>query len=222
MKLWRFSDPGDFQYARASRRGSWEGSPPRRVTPLVIEWEPDSDVIGDFSWPGFDSDIIVTERVVMTMKEAAITGFELAPVEMVENSERAKRTSRRTRVKLPYVGPRIWELWVTEWAQLDRERSALTVTQIRGAERYEASGVEYQEAVWDPQRMALFKKRHPRLHGQGLYVRAGTAVFRIPEFPAWVFCTDDVKKLIERHRFTNVSFLEMGDVLDPFPFVAGN
>ena len=83
MKLWRFSDPRDYQYARASRRGTWEGRPPRRVKPLVIEWEPDSNVIGDFTWPGFDSDIVITDRVGAAMKEAGVTGLDLAPVENV-------------------------------------------------------------------------------------------------------------------------------------------
>jgi hypothetical protein len=215
MKLWRFSDPGDYQYARASRRGTWEGQPPRRVKPLVIEWEPDSNVIGDFTWPGFDSDIVITDRVGTAMKEAGVTGLELAPVEMVENSRKSKRTSRMKQVKLPYTGPPLWDLWVTGRARVDRERSTITTNHVGTDERYEVSGIERWEVVWDQQRMELMKKRYPRVGGQGLFVRTRTGIFRVPEFPAWVFCTDDVKELIEEHRFTNVSFLEMGDVLDP-------
>lgn len=215
MKLWRLSDPSDFRYARASRRGTWEGTPPRRVQPLVIEWEPDSEVVGDFVWPGFDTDIVIAERVGKALKEAGVTGFELAPVRMVENSEKSKRTSRRPGVKLPYAGPQLWELWVTAWAELDRKRSTVKVvgTQPDGTEQYEVSGVEGREAIWDQQRLELVKKRRPRIDGQGLFVRTEAGIFRAAEFPGWIFCTDETKELIESHDFTNVSFLEMGEVL---------
>lgn len=214
MKLWRFSDPSA-EYARAGRHGgTWqEGEPSRRVKPLTIEWLPDSDVVGDFTWPGLDTDIVITDRVGKALKEAGVTGFDLAPVEMVENSEGSKHASPQ--VKLPYVGPQLWDLWVTAWSKLDRERSTVEVVgkQPDGTEQYEVSGVERREAIWDQERMELVKKRHPRIEGHGLFVRAETRILRVAEFPGWILCTDDVKELIERHSFTNVSFLEMGDVL---------
>ena len=83
--------------------------------------------------------------------------------------------------------------------------------------RYEVSGVERLKVTWDQQRMELVKERHARVDGQGLFVQSGSGVFRIPECSAWIFCNDDVKKLIEDHCCTNVSFLEMGDVLDTPP-----
>lgn len=216
MKLWRFSDPSDYRYARAGRHGgTWqEGEPWRRAKPLSIVWLPDSDVVGDFTWPGFDTDIAITERVGKTFHEAEVAGFELAPVEMVENSEASKRASKKPRVKLPYAGPQLWDLWVTAWAELDRERSTVKLIgkQPDGTEQYEVAGVERREAIWNQQRMDLVKTRHPRIEGQGLFVRSDTGVFRIAEFPGWIFCTDEVKQLIESHDFTNVSFLEMGDV----------
>lgn len=217
MKLWRFSDPSDFRYARASRRGTWEGTPSRRVRPLVIEWEPESDVVGDFTWPGFDTDIVITDRVGKALKQAGLSGFELAPVEMVENSEESKRASIRPRVKLPYVGPPLWDLWITAWAQLDCDHSTVKLTgkQPDGTEQYEVSGVEHREAIWDRERMELIKQRHPRIDGQGLFVRTDTAMFRLAQFPGWIFCTDEVKHRIESCEFTNVSFLQMGDVLRP-------
>jgi hypothetical protein len=181
----------------------------------VIEWEPDSDIVGDFAWPGFDTDIVITDHVGNVLKEAGVNGFELAPVEMVSNSEESKRASKKPRVKLPYAGPQLWDLWVTAWAELDRERSTVKLIgkQPDGSEHYEVSGVERREANWDQQRMELVKKRHPRIEGQGLFVRSDEGIFRVAEFPGWILCTDEVKQLIESHDFTNVSFLEMGEVL---------
>jgi hypothetical protein len=179
----------------------------------VIEWEPDSDLVGDFAWPAFDTDIVITDRVGNALQEAGVAGFQLAPVEMVENSEKSKRASRKPRVKLPYTGPQLWDLWVTTWAELDRDRSTVKLIgkQPDGTEQYEVCGVERREATWDQERMALVKRKHPRVEGQGLFVRTNTGIFRLAEFPGWILCTDDVKQLIESRDFTNVSFLQMGE-----------
>jgi hypothetical protein len=214
MRLWRFSDPGDCGYARATRRGSWEGNPSRRVTPLIIEWEPDSDVLGDFTWPGFDSDIVVTDAVAKALQGSGVPGFELGAVKMQENSEPAKRRSKRPRVKLPYSGPQLWDLWVTAWTSPDRDRSTITEVQREDGSRYfEVAGVQRREKTWDQRRMELVTVLHPRVEGKGLFVPPIRGIFRVRDVPGWIFCTDDVKRLIEEHGFTNVSFLEMGDVL---------
>ena len=65
MKLWRFADPFDYHFARAGRvGGTWqEGEYRFRRKAIVIEWEPDSDVVGDFTWPGLDTDVVVTAQV---------------------------------------------------------------------------------------------------------------------------------------------------------------
>jgi hypothetical protein len=218
MKLWRFSDPSDQQYARAGRNGGTfqEGEPWRRAKPLAIEWLPGSDVVGDFSWPGLDTDVVITARVGKALEAAGITGFELGPLEMVDTSAASKGASRKPRVQLPYVGPHLSDLWVTAWAQLDRPRSTVRLVgqQPDGSELYDVSGIERREAMWDGQRMELIKKRHPRIDGEGLFVRADAGIFRIAEFRGWIFCSDEVKQLIEKHAFTNVSFLEMGDLLE--------
>lgn len=214
MKLWRFSDPKDFSYARASRRGTWQGTPARRIRPLIVEWEPDSDVIGDFTWPGFDSDAIVTDDVGKTLQRAGVPGFELAPVQMVENSEQLKRHSKKPRVLLPYVGPQLWDLWVTAWTQIDRARSTVKEIQAEdGSESFQVSGVQRTDKIWDQVKGYLITREVPRTEGQGLFIPTTRGIFRISEFPAWIFCTDDVKQVVEAHGFTNVSFLEMGDVL---------
>jgi hypothetical protein len=215
MRIWQFSDPHDHRFARATRRGTWEGKPSRRVQPLVVEWEPDSNLVGDFTWPGFGSDIMITDRVGEALLAAAVSGFELGPVVMQENSERAKRRSKKPRVQLPYRGSQLWDLWVTAWANIDLDRSTVrTVSRADGSEYFEVSGVERLETTWDQQRMELVERRHSRVEGHGLFVASVRGIVRVQEFPGCILCTDDVKRLIEEHGFTNVSFLEMGDVLD--------
>ncbi len=217
MKIWKLSEPFDQRCARATRvGGTWqEGEYKERRRPLTIEWEPDSDVVGDFIWPGFDTDIALTQRVGELLADAHVEGYELRPVQMRQNSDPRKCRSKKPMVKLPYRGPQLWDLWVTRWTQLDRQRS--TVTEERredGSVSYKVSGVERVETSWDQQRMKLVKLMHPRVQGHGIFVPEIRGVFRVEEVPAWIFCTDVVKRLIEEHGLTNVSFLEMGDLLD--------
>lgn len=58
----------------------------------------------------------------------------------------------------------------------------------------------------------------PREEGKGVYVRSedlrDTDIFRLYELSGSVFCVEKVKVLIEERQFTNVSFLEMGKVLE--------
>lgn len=215
MKLWRFTDPCKYEYARASRVGSWEGEPPRRVRPLVMEWEPDSDVVGDFTWPGFDSDVVITDQVANVLRAARVPGFQLGPVEMRENSEAGKRRSKKPMVRLPYQGPRLWDLWVTTWTRIDMGRSTVTgERRTDGTLAYKVSGVQREETSWSQQRMELVRTMVPRREGEGLFVPPVRGIFRLEEVPAWAFCTDDVKRLIEQHGFTNVAFLEMGETVN--------
>lgn len=217
MKLWRFTDPCDYRFARASRvGGTWQDGEYRfRSRNILIEWEPDSDVVGDFTWPGLDTDLVVTDRVGKALHDAGISGFELRSVEMQENSEPAKRRSKKPRVRLPYKGPPLWDFWVTAWTAMDREHSTVDeVVRDDGSRHFELVGAQRREKSWDQQRMELVSVLHPRVAGQGLFVPRTQGVFRVDEFPAWMFCTDDVRALIEKHNFTNVSFLEMGEVLN--------
>lgn len=213
MKLWRFTDPCDYRFARAGRvGGTWQdGEYKIRGRNILINWEPDSDIVGDFTWPGLDTDLVVTDRVGKVLQESGVEGFELRPVEMQET---AKRRSKKLRVRLPFEGPPLWDLWVTAWTVADRELSTIhEVVRDDGSRQFELVGAQRREKIWNQQRMELVSVLHPRVEGQGLFVREMRGVFRVEEFPTWVFCTDDVKVLIENHDFTNVSFLEVGEVL---------
>ena len=228
MKIWRFRDPHDARFARASLRGTWTqstGTCPecgatsqRRVQPLVIEWEPDSDVVGDFVWPGFGSDIAVTDRVIEVLA-ARNSKFELGPVEMYQDPK-LKRTKRsKPRVWLPYKGSPLYDLWVTYQVSVDHERSSISLQNrcsACGIDRYKVSGIERWESNWDQERMELIPTHIERSQDQGLYVRRsdlnGYQLFRVNEAPAWILCTDGVKEAIEAEDLTNVMFLEVGEI----------
>jgi len=231
MKVWRLSDPVDSRFARASRRGSWSqssglcpecgASSQRRIQPLVLEWEPGSDAIGDFTWPGFGSDIAITEPVANLLE--AFGGFETGPVEMVQDSTLKRPSGSRSgkpRVWLPYEGPPLRDLWVTQQVHLDLERSSVRLVKecmTCGRKHYDIDGIERYETGWDKERRESVETRIPRQHGLGIYLAAdalaGVAIFRLHEFPGWILVTDLVKNFVEKEGFTNVSFLEAGETL---------
>ena len=214
VKLWRLAEPFDDRFARAGRvGGTWqEGEYQERRRPLLIEWEPGSDVVGDFTWPGTDTDIVVSDRVGVALRDAGVQGFELKPVEMQEQSDAAKRRSRMPRVQVPYSGVTLWDLWVGSWVRADRKRSTIEERQRPdGAIELELTGVQRRESTWNQTTAQLARIAINRSPGQGLFVSQAREVFRVMEFPGWVLCTDDVKRLVETNAFTNVAFFEMGE-----------
>ncbi len=227
MTLWRFSDPRDFTFARASLRGSWSeagtaceecgASSQRRVQPLVIEWEADSDTVGDFVWPGFGSDLAISDRVAVALEEK-FTGFELGPVEMFQDPKLKRSKKSKPRVWLPYDGPELHDLWVTPSVAIDRERSTVMLASecaTCGAQQYSVDGVEKVELGWDQELKQAMETHIPRSRNAGLFVRREDLradIFRVIEFPAWILCTDEVKRVIEEQKYTNAGFLEVGEV----------
>ena len=233
MKLWRLIEQLETPYAEA-----WLRSPARHVKPaacdycgrgaeyedprpLVIEWEAGSDVVGDFVWPGGGR--VAAQRRVFDIMTANLRGIEPGSVEMVQDPKlkRPTRKTRRTRprVWLPYEGPELVELWV--------QRSVHTApgTAIEpkkpcpkcGHEAWTWSGVEVKQHIWDKEQMKLVPLFIPRDPERGLRIRAsdveGASIFRTIEFPNGILCTDAVRELIERERFTNVDFLDYGDLV---------
>jgi hypothetical protein len=182
-------------------------------------WEPGSDVVGDFVWLGFGSEVVVTEHVLAVV-QAHFEGFEPGPVEMVEEPDQSPGKRRKRRVPLPYRGPALHELWVTAWAHLDRDHSSVELERrcgTCGTEFWSVYGVERWDSDLVAGRGQLVRTKTERLPGAGIFVReadlGGADIFRVHKFPGWVFCTDSVRKLVEKEGFSNVAFLEMGDTI---------
>lgn len=222
------TDPVDRRFASAARLGAWSAgvgvcpecrnSSQQRIRPLILEWEPGSDLVGDFTWPGFGSDIAMTDRVLTALR--CFHGFEPGAVEMLQDSAlKEPRGSRaQPRVWLPYHGPPLHDLSVTSRVHVDLQKSSVRLVRDCGTcsrRQYAAEGIESSKTRWDKERRAPVKAHTARKPGCGIYVSdealEGAAIFRTYEFPAWVLCTDPVKSLIEEAGLTNVAFLEMGE-----------
>lgn len=229
MRIWRFAAPRDSGFAEVERRGAWapstESGPcpecgtsrQRRVKPMRLVWKPGSDEVGDFVWAGFGPELVVAGRVSEAFTHY-FSGFELGPVEMIDDLDLRASDRKLPRVTWPYVGPRLHELWVTCWVDLDRERSSAELERrcgTCGTEFWEAYGIERWHSHFDVERQQLVRELVPRAPKGGLFVSeealAGRDVFRLRQFPAWTFCTDAVREHVEKESYTNVAFLEMGE-----------
>ncbi len=209
MKLYHFHNPHDFRYAQAARRGTWFPDPgpglcpectssrQERIPPLILKWLPGSDLIGDFVWPGFDDEVVVSQRVRDAF-ENRFRGFEFKPVEMWQEPKlkRPQRITKRTkpRVWLPYEGPPLWDLWVTAYAHLDLEKSGWSIDRVCST----CGRVFYTTPPYEERYLVI-----------DIATWGGEEIFRLHE-SGWVFCTQGVKDFVEEAGFTNVGFLEDG------------
>lgn len=225
--LWRLDDPRDHAFAEAGRRGAWRAVRPglcpecgapgqERTSPLIIEWMPGSDVVGDFTWAGL-GDVAVTERAADVLRAAGVA-IELGPVEMVEPTRRARRRDRR--VALPYRGPTLFELIPTRWIDLDRQRSSVVLEHACGTcgtERFAVSGVEGWHIRWDKERRLGYRVHEAREPNSGIVVWARDAelssIFHVHEVPSWMFCSTRVRDAVSAGGLTNVAFLESGEIV---------
>lgn len=192
-----------------------------RPRPLVFEWEPGSDIIGDFTWASRPR--IVVKRSVYEKLANEFPGIRAERVEMAQDPKLRppKRITRRTkpRIWLPYTGPELVELW-PEHVVRCLPSSTLTVgtrCEVCGRESRRIEGAEVKAHLYDPDKGELVPDFQPRVPGKGLFVASSDVkdapIFRMDEFTEAMWCTDEVKAFIQREGFTNVDFLEYGDVL---------
>jgi hypothetical protein len=112
----------------------------------------------------------------------------------------------------------LYNLWVTTWVHADLERSSIKLIQdcpTCGQKAYEVEGIETSKHRWDRIKKELITVHMPRITGKGIHINQedlqGADIFGVYEVPGWIFCTERAKRTIEEQRFTNVSFLEVGE-----------
>jgi hypothetical protein len=225
VNIWRFHGGFDSSgYAQAAAVGTWireEASCPEcgisgreRVQPLVIEWEKGSDVVGDFTSAGL-AGVMITERVGRGLRRAGFQGFNLGPVEMVEDSSMPKGAKI---VLLPYSGAQLYDLWVTAWVHADLNRSSVKLDrdcEECGVRQWSVQGAERYELGYDPKEQALTKTHTPRIRGKGILISERALesidIFRIREFPAWTCCKGQVRDFVLSEGYSNAVFVEIGE-----------
>jgi hypothetical protein len=210
MKIYHFHNPYDYRFAQALRRGAWypkgatvcpecHTSRQTRVSPLIIEWESGSDMIGDFVCPG-DDELVVTLKVRDAF-EGRFREIEFGSVEFFQEArlKRPKKITRRStpRVWLPYTGPTLWDVIPTKWCRLDHTKSGVSIEKVCQT----CGKTIYKKPPWSQRHLVV----DPLTWN-------GEDIFRIYEYSGAIFCTEQVKEFVESNRFTNINLLEDGRI----------
>jgi len=209
--LYQFScNRYDRQFAQATRLGTWSPQPTpamcpectrslqTRIRPLIITWEPSSDLIGDFTWPGLLDDMIVTDRVKQCL-EGKVRGVEFSPIvvkgtPLPSRGKKGRASPSSTEVRENLLP--LWDMWINAQCRLD----------------HLASSIEVKKQCGTCNHVFYFSNQN----WEGLVVSSeswhGENVFRCVETPVWNYALQDIRDAIVLGGFTNVTLLERGTV----------
>jgi len=210
MKLYHFHNPNRFQFAQALRLGTWfpkgskicpecNSSRQKRISPLIVEWESGSDVIGDFVCVG-DDELVMTQKIRDSF-EGRFHEIQFNSVEFWQDPKlkQPERITKRTkpRVWLPYNGPTLWDVIPMKWCHLDHEKSRVSILKVC----LTCGKTIYKTPPW-----------HERHLVMDVATWSGEDIFHIHEYSGGIFCTERVKEFVEQAQFTNITFLEDGEI----------
>ena len=145
MRFYQILTPRNNDFAHFGIHGTWEpkkiqGVCPeckmtrqKRVPPLIIEWEPGSDLVGDFVWRGVSFELVCKEEIAKELIHY-FNGFQIFPIEMIQDTNikipKNPKKPKKKRIYLPYEGPKLSELWVDCWKPLDEAKSELNLEKV--------------------------------------------------------------------------------------------
>lgn len=162
--------------------------------PLLVKWEPSTDVIGDFSWDGPFGYVFIVQQHVAEVFRTMPFECDCLDVEFVPPAARSGANC----VPFPYRGPKlVWGRCDT-FVDLDMEASKVALTRacpICGDVRhtFRNEGIVIRRDKFDGQRMFRITT-----NGRSLAT----------------FVTEDGRRLIEHARFSNINFQEAGEIVD--------
>jgi hypothetical protein len=200
MKIHLLEPPTDFEHAECGIVGTWvnddlcpacEHSLARRTEPFLVEWEPGSDVIGDFSWNRGDYKAIVVARVKDYLMKA---NFECDFGEVRVVPPTAPGGRRKRRVPFPYRGPTLYCVLPREQVRLNEKASRV---------RLEVDCPTCKQAWY------TFRREHLVVDAAAW---SGQKMFQIVQFApsAATFVTQDGLDLLLSKGFTNIGHSEAG------------
>lgn len=198
MKIYLLDDPRDYQFARFSHVGTWtkgeicrtcgQGTS-RLIEPLLIEWEPDSDVIGDFSWCGYT--MVISQKVKKYMTTKAWE-CDFGAVEVVSTGNKIPKNKKK--VPFPYTGDELSWVMPKEYIRLNEENSSVKLEIDCPACKqkkytFRRAGIQIDKENWD-----------------------GSNMFRIEQYgkSSATFLTEKALEECRSAGFTNLRYIEAG------------
>jgi len=216
-KIWLLNDPMDDHFASAARVGTWKKISGKdiRVSPLVLEWQRGSEIVGDFLWPSFEGDIAVVERVFRELQER-FGGIEARPVKVIRPKwRRRQRRSKNGSLTIWSQDFHFVDVRLLHQVDWDWDKSCIRTTEEEGQIIHEVLGGERLKVEVDPETFEVRSQRLLRVEGGGIFVKAslleGHSFFKVSQ-SKWNLCTDAVRHFILEKGYTNVDFCEVGEL----------
>lgn len=186
-------------YASISHVGTWDAAGShcdvcnrtsyRLVPPLLIEWDPGSDIVGSLSWRGYTA--VATGEAKLAI-EAIGDDFDYQEVQVVAPTS---KRHRQRRVPFPYDGPALHWLHPKRTISIDPVASKLT--------QIPACSVCGRGTSWRFKREGLVVQ----------YLPTGYGAFRIEEL--WsdaIFVTERWLRAAQSAGLSNIGFELAGEV----------
>lgn len=196
MKVFLMGNPKLLnKYARFSHVGTWkkgklckkcEQPTSKLIQPLMIEWEPGSSVISNFSWCGYTSVVLSNTGCNLVEK-----GFdcELGKVEILAPTSKGKKI-----VAYPYKGPELKWLLPNKRIPLNELKSNVDLL------------VDCDEC----------KQKKYTFKSEGIFIDkdkwSGEKIFHIEQYNRSdaMFVTEEAMLIIKKADYKNVGFFEAG------------
>jgi hypothetical protein len=217
MKIWSLNDPGNHYYAGAETLGAFQQPAPKygrgvRASPLIIRWDGHAKVAGDFTFPSMH-DVMVKQSVGDELEQAKFQGFILGPLEVRNRDGKTVRRELPEGLRYDFA-----EILIKKTVPLELTRSKFTSEVNRGKTYYKMPGVARVTATnYGKTTEPLHRVIVPREKDKGFFVQEellqGCDLFWVSEFEGWNLCTDRFRDFVLERRYTNISFLEVGDTL---------
>ncbi len=182
-------------YASFSHVGTWtkgvlcqkcEQPTSKLISPLMIEWEPGSSVIGDFSWCGYTVVVSTSTRNFLIDSGA---DCEFRDVVVVAPTTKSKKI-----VPYPYEGPKLKWLIPTNRIPLNESKSGVKLL------------IDCDEC----------KQKKYTFKAEGLHIDKnnwlGQNIFYIEQYTRSdaIFVTEEIRNIILKSKLSNITFSEAG------------
>jgi hypothetical protein len=218
MKIWSLSDPENHYYGGAEMLGAFVPPRPKygrgvRTNPLIIRWDGQARVAGDFTFPGIIHEVMVKRAVGEALLSAGFRDFELGPVEVRNRDGKTLRRALPERLAHEFA-----EILIKKIVPLEKTNSKFTTEFNRGKTYYKMPGLAHTKMEnWDRKTGHMDRIFVPREKNKGFFVPEelldGCDLFRVSEFEGRSLCTDRFRDFVLKRGYTNITFLEAGDVV---------
>ena len=184
-----------------------------RTTPLIVKLDSQTRLFGDFTFPSVISDVMVRRVVGEELLRTGFLGFDLGPVQLQAKPGKVSRN-----VALEELSGEFAEILIKKIIPLEKTKSIFTTESSMGKTYFKMPGVAHFESDnWNPEIPHLERILIPRETGKGFFIPEsaldGCDVMRVSHFEAWSLCTDRFRDFVLKRGYTNVAFLEVGDVV---------